>query len=68
MSTHQCPRTGCVRQVRAEMLACREHWQLVSASTRARVWSAWTSRDFFAHQRAIRQAIDEMNAAPGGGS
>lgn len=63
--THECPATGCTREVREDMLFCRGHWYMVPVPLRNAVWSAWQHRagaGTAAHAAAIRAAIRAVNA------
>lgn len=63
MTTHECPRAGCARQVARSKLACPDHWALVSYPTKQLVYAAYRNRnrDLAGHFEAMAQAIDEMN-------
>lgn len=62
---HECPKTGCTRMVRRDLLACRAHWQQVSRPTQLEVYALWAAKDqdggLVAYMEIRRQAIAEMN-------
>ena len=70
--THECPATGCTREVRQEMLMCRPHWYMVPGPVRAALWNAWDlgrGAGTAQHRAAITAAIWSVNeklAAKGG--
>ncbi len=60
--THQCPAWGCARQVARAKLMCWDHWKLVPAHLRARVWNTWLAEaGSDAHLAAIVAAIAAAN-------
>lgn len=59
---HECPKNGCVKRVRKDMLACSQHWFQVSKKTRDWVWLTYLSGRDEEHQQAVAAAIEEMNA------
>jgi len=67
--THECPATGCTREVSIDMLMCRSHWYMVPPPLRAAVWNAWqdgagagTARHTAAINAAIRSVNDKLAA------
>jgi hypothetical protein len=60
--THDCPATGCGRQVKRSQLACPAHWAMVSKPTQREVYAAYREAPHSArHTAALRDAIEEMN-------
>lgn len=61
--THECPRNGCTRRVRPNLLACGQHWALVSPKTQRQVYLAYRGRatNPGQHLDAMATAIAEMN-------
>ncbi len=70
--THECPATGCDREVRTGMLMCAPHWYMVPVPVRTAVWNAWADgagAGTTQHRAAINAAIRSVNeklAAKGG--
>ena len=70
--THECPATGCTREVSIDMLMCRSHWYMVPPALRSAVWNAWddgAGTGTTQHGAAIRAAFRSVNeklAAKGG--
>ena len=61
---HECPATGCTRDVPIDMLMCRSHWYMVPKPLRNAVWGAWQEGDGAgtrAHTAAIHAAIKSVN-------
>jgi hypothetical protein len=62
--THECPATGCTREVGIYMLLCRGHWYMVPPPLRAAVWNAWqdgAGAGSTQHTAAIHAAIRSVN-------
>lgn len=61
--THECPHNTCTRRVKPNLLACRDHWALVTPATQREVYAAYRVRrnDPGRHAAAISDAMDEMN-------
>lgn len=62
--THECPATGCTREVRTEMLMCRQHWCMIPQVIRTAVWNAWqdgVGAGTVQHRAAINAAIRSVN-------
>jgi hypothetical protein len=78
--THECPATGCGREVRITMLMCSTHWYMVPSPLRTAVWNAWqdgAGAGTAQHAAAINAAIRSVNeklaakgttSGPGGAS
>jgi hypothetical protein len=64
MSEHECPKTGCVKQIDYTMLMCARHWYQVPAPLRKAVWRAWRNGEGAGsaeHLAAVNAAIDAVN-------
>ena len=62
--THECPATGCDREVSVDMLMCRSHWNMVPTPLRTAVWNAWqdgAGAGTTQHAAAINAAIRSVN-------
>ena len=62
--THECPATGCTRDVSIDMLMCPRHWRMVPGAIRAAVWNAWqdgAGAGTTQHAAAITAAIRSVN-------
>ena len=62
--THECPAVGCTREVRQDMLMCRNHWFMVPLPLRRAVWSAWQDGAGIGtpqHTARIKAAIRSVN-------
>lgn len=62
--THECPATGCTRDVDNDMLMCPQHWRMVAQPVRTAVWNAWDNRagaGTAQHTAAIHAAIRSVN-------
>lgn len=62
--THECPATGCTREIRYGMLMCGPHWHMVPAPVRTAVWNAWddgAGAGTPQHTAAISTAIRSVN-------
>jgi hypothetical protein len=78
--THECPATGCTREIRYGQLMCAPHWRMVSPPVRTAVWNAWqdgagagTAQHAAAISAAIRSVNEKLAAkgttsGPGGAS
>ena len=64
MPSHECPATGCAKDVGADQLMCPRHWYMVPRPLRNAVWSAWrygAGAGSAAHTAAIMRAIESVN-------
>lgn len=62
--SHECPATGCTREVSIDMLMCRSHWYMVPHAMRTAVWNAWqdgAGAGTTQHTAAINAAIRSVN-------
>jgi hypothetical protein len=62
--THECPATGCDREVSIDMLMCRSHWYMIPKPLRTAVWNAWqdgAGAGSAQHTAAISAAIRSVN-------
>jgi hypothetical protein len=62
--THECPATGCTREVSITMLMCRSHWYMVPGAIRTAVWNAWqdgAGAGTTQHTAAIHAAVRSVN-------
>ena len=63
---HTCLAVGCQMAVPAPLLMCLEHWRLVPAAERRRVWAAYQrlGREAGAedsHRTAVKAAVDAVH-------
>lgn len=61
-----CAAIACQQQIKTPLLMCVEHWRMVPAATRRKVWAAYqrlrTDPDAVAaHWNAVREAIDAVH-------
>lgn len=62
--SHECPATGCDREIPYGMLMCSRHWYMVSPPLRTAVWNAWqdgAGAGTPQHAAAINAAIRSVN-------
>jgi hypothetical protein len=67
--SHQCPATGCKRNLPDHLLMCKPHWFQVPHHLRRAVWSAYQdgagvgTLELLQAQTLAIEAVDEKNAA-----
>jgi hypothetical protein len=59
----QCAAPGCRVKVRAEMLACRDHWFALPSDLRVTINAAYRAKDKVSYRLAIVEAIQEWRPA-----
>ena len=65
--THQCPRSGCTRQVPDDLLLCATDFRIVPIPLRRALYQAWgggKGRGSDAHQAAVDAVIRFVNREP----
>ena len=65
-AVHTCLAVGCQVPVPMKLLMCMEHWRLVPAAERRRVWAAYQrlGREAGAeasHRTAVKAAVDAVH-------
>jgi hypothetical protein len=62
MAVKRCPILNCRRGKKASQVMCREHWYMVPAWLRTRVWGLFTTQQgSAAHRKAVLEAVMCVN-------
>lgn len=62
VATHNCPVTGCDKQMPQHLLMCPAHWRLVPEGLQRAVNRNWRNGNTKAYLAARAQAITAVNA------
>lgn len=60
---HNCPVSGCPKQLPAHLAFCAQHWFMVPNDLQRRIWRLFdTQAGSIEHRRAIREAARVVDA------